>query len=29
MRKIRMKLARYSENEYLETVWGVGYRWKK
>ena len=29
IRKIRMKLARYSENEYLETVWGVGYRWKK
>ncbi len=29
IRKIRMKLSRYSENEYLETVWGVGYRWKK
>lgn len=29
VRKIRAKLAQYSDYEYLETVWGVGYRWKK
>lgn len=27
IRRIRMKLGRYSERKYIETVWGVGYRW--
>lgn len=29
IRKIRLKLSKYTEKEYLETVWGAGYRWKK
>ena len=27
MRRIRKKLAAYSSTEFIETVWGVGYRW--
>ncbi|MBS6195691.1 MAG: response regulator transcription factor [Clostridiales bacterium] len=27
IRRIRLKLRRYTEQEYIETVWGVGYRW--
>ena len=26
--RIRKKIKNYSEHEYIETVWGVGYRWK-
>ena len=26
--RIRKKIKEYSEHEYIETVWGVGYRWK-
>ena len=29
IRKIRAKLMQASGNEYIETVWGMGYRWKK
>lgn len=29
IRKIRMKIGTFTETIYLETVWGVGYRWKK
>ena len=29
IRKIRRKLAVYTEENYIETVWGVGYKWKK
>lgn len=29
IRKIRTKLTQASGNEYIETVWGMGYRWKK
>ena len=29
IRKIRNKLANYIEKNYIETVWGVGYRWIK
>lgn len=29
VRRIRKKLSEYTETEYIETVWGVGYRWKK
>lgn len=29
VRRIRKKIADYSEKEYIETVWGIGYRWKK
>lgn len=29
IRKIRNKLANYTEKNYIETVWGVGYRWRK
>ena len=28
IRKIRKKLQTVAEEEYIETVWGVGYRWK-
>lgn len=28
VRRIRKKIADYSEKEYIETVWGIGYRWK-
>lgn len=27
--RIRKKIRRYTEQEYIETVWGIGYRWKK
>ncbi len=27
VRRIRNKLAKYSKKTYIETVWGVGYRW--
>lgn len=29
IRRIRMKLKGVSDKEYIDTVWGVGYRWKK
>lgn len=29
IRKIRAKFAEITETVYLETIWGVGYRWKK
>jgi len=29
IRKIRGKLAAYTDKNYIETVWGVGYRWAK
>ena len=29
IRKIRNKLANYTEKNFIETVWGVGYRWIK
>lgn len=29
VRRIRKKLSACTETEYIETVWGVGYRWKK
>lgn len=29
IRKIRNKLLQYTEKNYIETVWGVGYRWLK
>lgn len=28
VRRIRKKIALYTPTEYIETVWGVGYRWK-
>lgn len=27
--RIRKKIRKYTEQEYIETVWGFGYRWKK
>lgn len=27
IRRIRSKLGRYTKKQYIETVWGVGYRW--
>ena len=27
IRRIRNKLSAVSEKEYIETVWGVGYKW--
>lgn len=27
--RIRKKIRKYTEYEYIETVWGIGYRWKK
>lgn len=27
VRRIRSKFAKYTEKTYIETVWGVGYRW--
>lgn len=27
IRRIRLKIAKYSEKTYIETVWGVGYKW--
>lgn len=29
IRRIRKKFRQYTENEYIETIWGMGYRWKK
>lgn len=29
IRRIRNKLLRYTQTEYIETVWGMGYRWAK
>lgn len=29
IRRVRGKLGKYSGEEYIETVWGMGYRWKK
>lgn len=29
VRRIRKKVAEHTETEYIETVWGMGYRWKK
>ena len=27
IRRIRKKLQKYTDTEYIETVWGIGYRW--
>jgi DNA-binding response OmpR family regulator len=27
VRRIRMKISKYTEQTYIETVWGVGYKW--
>lgn len=27
IRRIRMKLSTFTEKQYIETVWGVGYKW--
>lgn len=29
IRRIRKKLKHYTEHEYIETVWGIGYKWTK
>lgn len=29
IRRIRKKMQKYTGTEYIETVWGMGYRWKK
>lgn len=29
IRRIRKKLQKYTDTEYIETVWGMGYRWVK
>lgn len=29
IRRIRKKIQAYTETEYIETVWGMGYRWIK
>lgn len=29
VRRIRNKMAEHTTTEYIETVWGMGYRWKK
>lgn len=29
IRRIRNKISEYTQTEYIETVWGMGYRWKK
>lgn len=28
IRRIRNKITEYTEKEYIETLWGVGYKWK-
>lgn len=28
IRRIRNKIKRYTKHEYIETVWGMGYKWK-
>lgn len=29
IRRIRNKMSEHTDREYIETVWGMGYRWKK
>jgi DNA-binding response OmpR family regulator len=29
IKNIRGKLKKYSANDPIETVWGIGYRWRK
>jgi len=29
IRRIRKKISEHTEKEYIETAWGMGYRWKK
>lgn len=29
IRRIRKKIKMYTEHEYIETVWGMGYKWTK
>ncbi len=29
IRRIRKKFQQYTETEYIETIWGMGYRWIK
>ena len=29
IRRIRKKMADHTQTEYIETVWGMGYKWKK
>lgn len=29
IRKIRLKLQKFTGNDYIETVWGVGYKWNR
>ena len=29
IRRIRKKIGTYTEHEYIETVWGMGYKWIK
>ena len=29
VRRIRKKLQQYTDTEYIETVWGMGYRWRR
>lgn len=29
IRRIRKKFQKYTDTEYIETVWGIGYRWGK
>ena len=29
IRRIRRKISEHTEKEYIATVWGMGYRWKK
>lgn len=29
IRRIRKKVSGYTDTDYIETVWGIGYRWKK
>lgn len=29
IRRIRKKMKRHTEHEYIETVWGMGYKWRK
>ena len=28
-RRIRKKFRQYTETEYIETIWGMGYRWTR
>jgi DNA-binding response OmpR family regulator len=27
IRKIRAKISEFTDKEYIQTVWGVGYKW--